>query len=266
MHRALQVKNALEQMKNSNEKMRNKLTVTEQRARDNLWTAEKTTFLNVMTELQDEQEHHKKQLRTKVERQIKIVKPEGVSEEDMELYMQNKKPIFTDVIVQSAQASQVYNDINVKHQEIIKLEESLVQIHRIRHFLSLSSSYTPSLFLLMLMRHVSAELFVDMAVLVEAQGDLINSIESHVQGAFSSPLSPPLLLLLLLLLLPESCSTTTTTTKRGVGVYSHGGEGAADGKQVPKASAQEDVLHLHLPLGYYWSHRRSGDAAAKIEQ
>lgn len=51
------------------------------------------------------------------------------------------------------QARQTLADIEARHEEIMKLEKSIREVH---------------------------DLFVDMATLIEKQGDKIDSIESHI--------------------------------------------------------------------------------------
>lgn len=54
------------------------------------------------------------------------------------------------------QARQTLADIEARHADIIKLEKSIKELH---------------------------DMFVDMAMLVETQGDMIDRIETHVQSA-----------------------------------------------------------------------------------
>jgi len=150
------VKNQLKRMEDQNKKNaaegdKSNLTPAEIRIRVNMHGALTRQFVDVMQKYQEKQEAYKAKIREKVVRQINIVKPDGVSDELMEEYMEGKKQIFTDVIIGSTQ--QAYEDIKARHTEILKLEESLRELH---------------------------QLFVDMAVLVEAQGELLDQIENHV--------------------------------------------------------------------------------------
>jgi len=142
-------------MEDQNKAMKNDIPVAEMKIRTNMHGAMTRQFVELMKEYQEKQEAYKGRIKDKVVRQIQIVKPEGVSEELMDEYMQGKKQIFTDVIIGS-QVSQAYEDIQARHKEILKLEESLRELH---------------------------QLFVDMAVLVEAQGELLDQIENQVSNA-----------------------------------------------------------------------------------
>ncbi|XP_041133802.1 syntaxin-2-like [Polyodon spathula] len=65
--------------------------------------------------------------------------------------------IFTcDIISDSHITRQALNEIESRHKDIIKLESSIKELH---------------------------EMFVDMAMLVESQGETINNIEKHVTNS-----------------------------------------------------------------------------------
>jgi len=65
--------------------------------------------------------------------------------------------IFTEgIVTDSAQMRQTLADIEARHADIKKLEKSIVELH---------------------------EMFVDMATLVESQGEMIDRIEFHVGKA-----------------------------------------------------------------------------------
>jgi len=151
----MEIKNKLKKMEEQNKHPPDTLTPAEIKIRHNLHSTLTRQFVDLMREYQEKQEAYKGKIREKVVRQIQIVKPEGVNEELMEEYMQGKKQIFTDVIIGS-QVSQAYEDIQARHKEILKLEESLRELH---------------------------QLFVDMAVLVDAQGELLDQIENQVNNA-----------------------------------------------------------------------------------
>ncbi|CAL8332855.1 unnamed protein product [Boreogadus saida] len=64
--------------------------------------------------------------------------------------------IFTSGIVMDNITQQAMNEIETRHTEIIKLENSIRELH---------------------------DMFMDMAMLVESQGALVDNIEHSVQGA-----------------------------------------------------------------------------------
>jgi len=93
-----------------------------------------------------------------VERQFKIVKPDATAAELKDVVDGDFQDIFAKHLMtnQHKAAQQAIADINDKHQDIVKLERSITELH---------------------------QLFVDMAVLVESQGELLNQIEHNVEQA-----------------------------------------------------------------------------------
>merc|ERR1711997_1030040 len=70
---------------------------------------------------------------------------------------QGNPAVFTQgIIMDTAQAKQTLADIEARHADIIKLESSIKELH---------------------------DMFMDMAMLVESQGEMIDRIEYHVERA-----------------------------------------------------------------------------------
>jgi syntaxin 1B/2/3 len=158
---ALKIRNELRNMQVELEKEDQNITdintPAELRIKVNLYKSLMDQFLDAMGKWKNNQEEFKDKSREKVVRQINIVsmnKGEKVSDEVIEEYMSGKKQIFTDVIV-TGKVQSAFNDIQQQHDEILKLETSLRELH---------------------------QLFVDMAVLVKAQGETLDLIENHVQN------------------------------------------------------------------------------------
>lgn len=64
--------------------------------------------------------------------------------------------VFTQgIIMETEQARQMLADVEARHNDILKLEKSLKELH---------------------------DLFLEMAMLVESQGEVVDRIENHVTG------------------------------------------------------------------------------------
>ncbi|KTG32921.1 hypothetical protein cypCar_00011376, partial [Cyprinus carpio] len=82
----------------------------------------------------------------------------NTTNEELESMLESNNPsIFTSGIIMDCNISeQAMNEIETRHSEIIKLENSIRELH---------------------------DMFMDMAMLVESQGELINNIEKNVCSA-----------------------------------------------------------------------------------
>ncbi|CAD1474119.1 unnamed protein product, partial [Heterotrigona itama] len=79
------------------------------------------------------------------------------NEELEEMLEQGNPAVFTQgIIMETQQAKQTLADIEARHADIIKLENSIRELH---------------------------DMFMDMAMLVESQGEMIDRIEYHVEHA-----------------------------------------------------------------------------------
>jgi t-SNARE complex subunit (syntaxin) len=118
-------------------------------------------FIEIVQEYQDMQTKYKNKFKDRMERQYKIVKPNATTDEIEKAIESGAEggQLFAQQILmgpQHAEAKKALYDIQERHQDIIKLEKSILELH---------------------------QLFLDMAVLVDAQGDMINQIENYVQSA-----------------------------------------------------------------------------------
>lgn len=132
---------------------------SEARIRTNQHTTLTRKFVDLMAEYQEVQTKYKNKYRERVERQYKIVKP-SVTKEEIDAALDSdpgsQPEVFTQTILQGpghAQARNALADIQDKHRDIIKLEASIAELH---------------------------QLFLDMSVLVESQGELLDQIEYTV--------------------------------------------------------------------------------------
>ncbi|KAJ6233492.1 syntaxin-1a [Anaeramoeba flamelloides] len=136
------------------EKMKDKVGIAETRIRQNQTQALKTKFVNMLSELNSVQENNKEKFRDKVSRQCKIVNPD-ITEEQIESVLdggsQKTTQIFSGRQLQDAQ--DLVGQINAKHVDILNLEKSINELHK---------------------------MFVDLALLVHVQGEMIDKIEANV--------------------------------------------------------------------------------------
>ncbi|KAI9173081.1 hypothetical protein H9P43_007212 [Blastocladiella emersonii ATCC 22665] len=117
-------------------------------------------FTDIMTEYNDVQSKFKGKYKQRLQKQFLIVKPDA-SPEEVEKVVSGEggAGIFAQQIMPGAQymeARQALQDIQERHQDIIKIEKSILELQ---------------------------QLFVDMSVLVAQQGELLNQIDSHVTKA-----------------------------------------------------------------------------------
>ena len=155
---AAQVRNKLKAMDVENKEYakRNEGS-SEGRIRTNMHGTLTRKFVDLMGEYQEIQTKYKDKYRERVERQYRIVKPHATKEEIDSAFEGGEQPeIFTQQILQGpghAAARNALADIQERHQDIKRLETSITELH---------------------------QLFMDMSVLVESQGELLDQIEYTV--------------------------------------------------------------------------------------
>ncbi|KAG9353934.1 hypothetical protein JZ751_012058 [Albula glossodonta] len=114
-------------------------------------------FAEVMTQYNEAQEFFRERSKIRIQRQLEITGRVTTSEQ-LEAMLESGIPaIFTsDVISDSQITREALNEIKARHRDIIQLESSIRELHQI---------------------------FMDMAMLVESQGEMINNIEKNVSSA-----------------------------------------------------------------------------------
>jgi len=114
-------------------------------------------FVEVMTEYNRTQTDYRERCKGRIQRQLEI-QGRNVNEEELENMLEQGNPsVFTQgIMMDTAQAKQTLADIEARHADIIKLETSIKELH---------------------------DMFMDMAMLVESQGEMIDRIEYHVEHA-----------------------------------------------------------------------------------
>ncbi|EPZ31583.1 Syntaxin/epimorphin domain-containing protein [Rozella allomycis CSF55] len=116
-------------------------------------------FMDVMRNYQQVQTENKQKHIQQLERQYKIVRPDATQEELEKLREQQgsslmSQQIFT--ITNVDDARELLDDMQERHNEIMVLEKSMLELH---------------------------QLFMDISLLIDQQGDMINTIESQVEQA-----------------------------------------------------------------------------------
>ncbi|XP_053062391.1 syntaxin-2 isoform X2 [Acinonyx jubatus] len=114
-------------------------------------------FVEVMTEYNEAQTLFRERSKGRIQRQLEITGRTTTDEELEEMLESGSPSVFTaDIISDSQITRQALNEIESRHKDIMKLETSIRELH---------------------------EMFTDMAMFVETQGEMINNIEKNVMNA-----------------------------------------------------------------------------------
>ncbi|XP_037536508.1 syntaxin-2 [Nematolebias whitei] len=114
-------------------------------------------FVEVMTQYNATQVSFRERSKGRIQRQLEITGRVTTNEELEDMLESGNPSIFaSDIISDSQITRQALNEIESRHQDIIRLESSIRELHA---------------------------MFMDMAMLVETQGDMVNNIEKNVSNA-----------------------------------------------------------------------------------
>lgn len=114
-------------------------------------------FVEVMSDYNTTQSDYREKCKARIQRQLEITGKTKTYEEVEEMLEGGDPAIFTsDIVIETQQARQALGDIEARHRDIINLEKSIRELH---------------------------EMFLDMAMLVESQGEMIDRIEYNVEQA-----------------------------------------------------------------------------------
>ncbi|XP_074868566.1 syntaxin-2 isoform X2 [Carettochelys insculpta] len=114
-------------------------------------------FVEVMTEYNETQNLFRERSKGRIQRQLEITGKTTTDEELEEMLESGNPSIFTSDIISDSQITrQALNEIESRHKDIMKLESSIRELH---------------------------DMFMDMAMFVETQGEMINNIEKNVMNA-----------------------------------------------------------------------------------
>ncbi|XP_053361512.1 syntaxin 3b isoform X1 [Clarias gariepinus] len=113
-------------------------------------------FVDVMTKYNEAQVDFRDKSKGRIQRQLEITGRVTTDEELEEMLEGGNAAVFTAGIVDSGISKQALSEIESRHKDIVRLESSIKELH---------------------------DMFVDIAMLVENQGDTINNIEANVSKA-----------------------------------------------------------------------------------
>ena len=114
-------------------------------------------IVDVMVEYNRIQNDYKEKCKNRIMRQLEITGRSTTNDELEEMLEKENPAVFTQgIVMDSQQARQTLVDIEARHADIMALEKSIRELH---------------------------ELFVDMATLIEQQGDKVDRIENHVMNS-----------------------------------------------------------------------------------
>ncbi|XP_023240652.1 uncharacterized protein LOC111639106 [Centruroides sculpturatus] len=114
-------------------------------------------FVEVMTDYNKTQTDYRERCKARIQRQLEITGKVTTDDELEDMLESGNPAIFTQgIIMETQQAKQTLADIEARHEDIIKLESSIRELH---------------------------DMFMDMAMLVESQGEMIDRIEYHCEHA-----------------------------------------------------------------------------------
>eukprot|EP00003_Mantamonas_plastica_P012040 TRINITY_DN2201_c0_g1_i9.p1 TRINITY_DN2201_c0_g1~~TRINITY_DN2201_c0_g1_i9.p1 ORF type:complete len:324 (+),score=126.88 TRINITY_DN2201_c0_g1_i9:1442-2413(+) len=153
------IKGQLTEMKKETDKMANDTDHTaDYRIRSNMNSSLTRKFVDLVGEYQSLQSSFQEKNREKIARQYKYVKPNATEDEIDEVIESGNSEFFKEAITHKASAklNDAIHHIEVQHEEMEKLARSLIELN---------------------------QLFRDMAVLVEEQGEMLNVVESNVLKA-----------------------------------------------------------------------------------
>lgn len=132
---------------------------TELRLRKQMYSQITQHFVNAVRSYQQAQQTYKSKMKSKVARQVRIVKPDATYEEiDDAMKSGDPGAIYRAAILQQGAdpIAQAYVDVQAKYKDVLRLEESVGALN---------------------------QMFRDMALLVERQGEMLDQIEFSVETA-----------------------------------------------------------------------------------
>lgn len=114
-------------------------------------------FVEVMTQYNETQVSFREKSKSRIQRQLEITGKVTTNEELEEMLETGNASVFTSDIISDSQITrEALNEIESRHKDILHLESSIKELH---------------------------DIFVDMAMLVETQGEMIDNIEKNVNNA-----------------------------------------------------------------------------------
>ncbi|XP_075959512.1 syntaxin 3b isoform X4 [Anarhichas minor] len=110
-------------------------------------------FVEVMTKYNEAQVDFRERSKGRIQRQLEITGKATTDDELEEMLESGNAAVFTAGIVDAGVSKQALSEIEARHKDIVRLESSIKELH---------------------------DMFVDIAMLVESQGGMIERIESNM--------------------------------------------------------------------------------------
>uniref|UniRef100_A0A3B4WJR7 Syntaxin-3 n=1 Tax=Seriola lalandi dorsalis TaxID=1841481 RepID=A0A3B4WJR7_SERLL len=142
--------NARNKLKSESEQER---VSADMRIRKSQYAVLSRKFVEVMTKYNEAQVDFRERSKGRIQRQLEITGKATTDEELEEMLESGNSAVFTAGIVDSGISKQALSEIESRHKDIVRLESSIKELH---------------------------DMFVDIAMLVESQGDIVNNIEQNV--------------------------------------------------------------------------------------
>ncbi|KAI8970391.1 t-SNARE [Mycotypha africana] len=147
------IKQSIRQLEAFNSQLPND---SETQMRRSQTAAIKKRFLDTIQRYQDVERNYQLKYRQRIERQIRIVKPEATEDEIDDIIDADDTPqIFAQSLVSASRQGQskaVLSEVQKRHDDIRHIEKTIVELH---------------------------QLFMDMQMMVEQQGEVLNTAEQH---------------------------------------------------------------------------------------
>ncbi|KAI8647828.1 t-SNARE [Parasitella parasitica] len=156
--RNLNIKARLTELEHANNKQS---PTSNGQIRDTQFAALKKRFMDTIQRYQDIERAYQQKYRQRVERQIRIVKPNATQDEvdDILDNADDDAQIFTQSLMQATRrghAKAVQSEVQNRHDDIKNIEKTIVELH---------------------------QLFMDMSLLVEHQQETVNTVEQNADTA-----------------------------------------------------------------------------------
>mmetsp|Transcript_21202 Transcript_21202/g.35092 ORF Transcript_21202/g.35092 Transcript_21202/m.35092 type:complete len:310 (+) Transcript_21202:246-1175(+) len=156
-------KNLLGELKHENEQLKKQkeVTTSDLRVRENLLNTLTRKFIDEMKAYQAAQQQYKTDIQNKMKRQVLVVKPDATDQEVEEIMKSEggRDALYKQTILAGGvndEITTVTAKVAGKYQDVKTLEQSVAELH---------------------------QMFLDFALLVEQQGELLNNIEHQVRQA-----------------------------------------------------------------------------------
>ncbi|CAO3633078.1 unnamed protein product [Mucor fragilis] len=147
------IKNQIQELENSNARLPNNPDTEMRRFQT---AALKKRFLDTIQRYQDVERNYQLKYRQRIERQIRIVKPDASQDEVDDIIDADDTPqVFAQSLMNASRQGQskaVLSEVQTRHDDIKHIEKTIVELH---------------------------QLFMDMQMMVEQQGEVLNTVEQN---------------------------------------------------------------------------------------